>query len=52
MAYSPRLRAILNQSRQQISEGNKVGHERIWIELETTETPKRRRPAKQSQEEE
>jgi prevent-host-death family protein len=47
MAYSPQLRAILDQSRQQISEGRKLGHQEFWADLETAETsdsqPPRRR---------
>jgi prevent-host-death family protein len=30
MAYSPRLRAILDQSRQQIDAGQGVGHAEFW----------------------
>ncbi len=32
MAYSPRLRAILDLSRKQISEGGGVSHEEFWAE--------------------
>lgn len=34
MAYSPRLRAILDLSRQQIREGRGIGHEEFWSEVE------------------
>src|SRR5437773_11536074 len=34
MAYSPRLRAILDKSRQQIREGGGIGHEEFWAEVE------------------
>ncbi|HEX9942703.1 MAG TPA: type II toxin-antitoxin system Phd/YefM family antitoxin [Thermoanaerobaculia bacterium] len=33
-AYSPRLRAILESSRQQIREGRGIGHEEFWSEVE------------------
>ena len=41
MGYSPRLRAILDRSRMQIKEGEKVVHEKFWAETE----PPRRVPA-------
>ena len=42
MAYSPRLRAILEESRQQIREGHGMGHEEFWAEVETPRPPRRR----------
>ena len=39
LAYSPRLRAILKQSRQQIAEGNGIGHEELWAEVVTPDSP-------------
>lgn len=32
MAYSPKLRAILDRSLRQISEGRALGHEDFWSE--------------------
>jgi prevent-host-death family protein len=34
MAYSRRLRAILEKSRRQIREGHGIGHEEFWTEIE------------------
>ncbi len=34
MAYSPRLQAILEASRKQIREGEVLGHEEFWTEVE------------------
>jgi len=34
MAYSPRLRAILEHSRQQIREGQSLSEEEFWSQLE------------------
>lgn len=42
MAYSPRLRAILDFSRQQIADGKGVGHEEFWAEVDARNTPKQR----------
>ena len=42
MAYSPRLQAILEASRKQIREGEAIGHEKIWAEVEASRTPERR----------
>jgi prevent-host-death family protein len=42
MAYSPRLRAILDQSRQQIREGRGIGHEESWTEFEAPRIAPRR----------
>lgn len=44
MAYSPRLRAILEQSRQQIRDGQGLSHEEFWSEVERPKRP--RRPGK------
>jgi prevent-host-death family protein len=49
MAYSPRLRAIVEASRQQIREGDTLGHEEFWAEVERSRASERpgrkRRPA-------
>src|SRR5205823_2149885 len=42
MAYSPRLQAILEASRQQIREGNVLSHEEFWAEVEASRAAKRR----------
>jgi prevent-host-death family protein len=42
MAYSPRLRAICDQSRQQIAEGKGVSHEQFWAGVEARKEPKPR----------
>lgn len=42
MAYSPRLRAICDLSRQQIADGQGVGHDEFWAGIEARETPKPR----------
>jgi prevent-host-death family protein len=42
MAYSPRLQAILEASRKQIREGDVLGHEEFWAEVEASRKPKRR----------
>src|SRR5437660_109586 len=36
MAYSPRLQAILKQSREQIREGDVLRHEEFWAEVEAS----------------
>jgi prevent-host-death family protein len=41
MAYSPRLRAILEESRQQIRDGQGIRHEEFWSEIEPTGPAKR-----------
>jgi prevent-host-death family protein len=46
MAYSPRLRAILDQSRQQIREGKGISHEDFWSDTEAPVPPRKRRKAK------
>jgi prevent-host-death family protein len=38
LAYSPRLRAILDQSRDQIREGLELSHEDFWADSETSKT--------------
>src|SRR5436853_7054330 len=43
MAYSPRLQAILAKSRQQIRDGDVLGHEEFWAEVEAARAPQRRR---------
>lgn len=40
MACSPRLRAILDRSRQQIQEGQGRDHETFWAEVGESEAPK------------
>lgn len=42
MAYSPRLRAICDLSRQQIADGQGVGHDEFWAGIEARKTPKPR----------
>lgn len=42
MAYSPRLQAILAKSRQQIRDGESLGHEEFWAEVEASRAPQRR----------
>ena len=41
MAYSPRLQAILEESRRQIREGDVLTHEEFWDEVGGSEGPKR-----------
>ena len=38
MAYSPRLRAILDRSRVQIGKGENVAHEQLWTQDEPAAT--------------
>jgi prevent-host-death family protein len=42
MAYSPRLRAILEHSRKEIRDGDVLGHEEFWAEVAASRTAKRR----------
>jgi len=42
MAYSPRLRAICDLSRQQIAEGKGVTHEQFWAGVEARKAPRLR----------
>jgi prevent-host-death family protein len=42
MAYSPRLQAILEESRKQIREGDVLSHEEFWAEVETSRASKQR----------
>lgn len=42
MAYSPRLQAILEESRKQIREGDVLGHEKFWAEVEASRASKQR----------
>jgi prevent-host-death family protein len=44
MEYSPHLRAILERSRQQFREGQWLGEEEFWSQME--EAPSSHRPAK------
>jgi prevent-host-death family protein len=44
MAHSPRLQAILERSRQQIREGQVLGHEEFWAEVDASRTSAQRRP--------
>jgi prevent-host-death family protein len=46
MAYSPRLRAILDLSRKQISEGGGVRHDEFWAEAAPPKARKGRGKAK------
>ncbi len=48
MAYSPRLQAILEESRKQIREGDVLSHEEFWAEVDASrasEPRKRKRKA-------
>src|SRR3954465_7180291 len=38
MAYSPRLQAILEESRNQIREGDVLSHDEFWAEVEASRT--------------
>jgi prevent-host-death family protein len=42
MAYSPRLQAILAESRKQIRDGNVLTHEEFWAEVEASKSPAQR----------
>lgn len=43
MAYSPKLRAILDKSRQQIADGKSMKHDEFWDKVESqARKPKRR----------
>jgi prevent-host-death family protein len=42
MAYSPRLRAILEESRRQIREGQGIPHDEFWAQVEGVEPPQER----------
>ena len=49
MAYSPRLRAILDTSRREIAEGKGLSHEEFWAGVETRKPPvPRHRTARKS----
>jgi prevent-host-death family protein len=41
MAYSPRLQAILEESRKQIREGEILNHEEFWSEVKASRIVKR-----------
>ena len=43
LAYSPRLQAILEASRQQIRAGEVLSHEEFWAEVEASRASGRRR---------
>src|SRR5882724_3514813 len=43
MAYSPRLQAILEASRKQVREGQVLGHEEFWSDVEASRASQRRR---------
>lgn len=42
MAYSPRLQAIVEASRKQIREGDVLGHDEFWKEVESSRASTRR----------
>ena len=42
LAYSPRLQAILEESRKQIREGEVLSHEEFWAEVEASPDSKQR----------
>jgi prevent-host-death family protein len=46
MAYSPRLQAILEESRKQFREGNVLSHEEFWAEVEASAKRKGTRKTK------
>ncbi len=48
MAYSPRLRAICDLSRQQIAQGQGVSHEEFWtgVEVRKSQKPRAKRKPK------
>lgn len=46
MAYSPRLQAILAESRKQFREGNVLGHDEFWAEVEASRQRGRKRKAR------
>src|SRR5262249_47003135 len=42
MAYSPKLRRIVEESRRQIREGDVLSHEEFWAEVEASRASKPR----------
>lgn len=46
MAYSPRLQAILDASRKQIRQGESLGHDDFWAEVEASRSSARGRKRK------
>ena len=46
MAYSPRLRALLELSREQIRQGRGLSHEAFWSEMGEPEPPRGPRRAR------
>ena len=45
LAHSRRLRALLETARQQIREGEGIGHEDFWREMDETKPGKKKRTA-------
>lgn len=43
MAYSPKLRAVLESSRNQIQKGDVLSHDEFWAEVEVSRESKPRR---------
>jgi prevent-host-death family protein len=43
MAYSPRLRTIVEKSRRQIRAGHGIEHEKFWSDIEDPASTKRRK---------
>src|SRR5438477_195229 len=48
MAYSPRLRAILEASRREVREGEVLAHDEFWAEVEAERAQNGRRKRKAS----
>jgi len=48
MAYSPRLQAILDKSRNQIREGHGIPNDQFWAEVEAETAKKDRRSKKKT----
>jgi len=42
MAYSPKLRSILDAARERIRQGAGIPHEQFWADVERTGRPKKR----------
>ncbi|MBW3540279.1 MAG: hypothetical protein KY476_08410 [Planctomycetes bacterium] len=42
MAYSPRLQAILEESRRQIRDGDVLNHEEFWAEVQAARASRQR----------
>jgi prevent-host-death family protein len=43
LSYSPRLRAILDKSRAQIKDGNRLSHDEFWAHTESHDAPRSKR---------